>query len=583
MADYNGFCALASKLRHIESLLLFSPVAWQAPVLPACNLHAKGHSSTVDATPEPNACNSLNEVRDASSMPLVGALRVDLRRSPPVIIIGGGIGGLAAALALQMRGIHCIVYERDAGWHGHKRGYGLTLSNVTALAELGLEQAVRAINQTCISDCHWVFHACGEVLGYFGTAFSGKNSGKRGNLRVPRHVLRRMIYERLLPGTVRWGWSLVRFEEDADGSSVTAHLRRVEPAANPTASQQIARAAVPPETLNGSNGDSDATTESVQGRLLVGADGVWSSVRRQKFGAELRSLGVVLVMGISTLHHKLLHEQGFYTVDGTHRLFTMPFEPIEVSCGPVKHTTMWQLSFAMADDVAARALCASGGAAILAEIKTRCATWHAPVLQMMEETRPDTVWGTILFDRPAMPLRQRQNQNGTSPYRSRVLVMGDAAHAMTPFKGQGANQALADAALLGKRLAPVLLAEDAATAGYHPVRLFSSLAVFEAEMSQRAEAKVVASRDAALLYHSAAAVDPQSYGIVGLAPEDSDRLLTALRDQRITAITDELELKAVAVHLDYSTTTAKTEKDSRVARAQLFGQRNGEPASISVN
>jgi 2-polyprenyl-6-methoxyphenol hydroxylase-like FAD-dependent oxidoreductase len=464
---------------------------------------------------------------------------------------------LAAALALQTRGIHCVVYERDPGWHGHKRGYGLTLSNVSALADLGLEQAVRAINQTCISDCHWVFDASGEVLGYFGTAFSGKHSGHRGNLRVPRHVLRRMIYERLLPGTVRWGWSLIRYEEDADGN-VTAHLRRVEAAANLTSSHPSASAAIGAESLNGSNSGGDATTESVQGRLLVGADGVWSNVRRQKFGAELRSLGVVLVMGISTLHHTLLHEQGFYTVDGIHRLFTMPFEPIQGSSS--RHTTMWQFSFAMADDVAARALCTSCGAAILAEIKARCATWHAPVLQMMEETRPDTVWGTILFDRPALPLRQRNNQSGASPYRSRVVVMGDAAHAMTPFKGQGANQALADAALLGKRLAPVLLGEDASKTGAHSFRLFSSLAVFEAEMSQRAEAKVVASRDAALVYHSAAAIDPRSYGIVGLTPEDADELLTALRNQRITAVTDDLESKAVAVHLH-----AKRQKDTNKA------------------
>ena len=40
---------------------------------------------------------------------------------------------------------------------------------------------------------------------------------------------------------------------------------------------------------------------------------------------------------------------------------------------------MWQLSFAAPDEAAARALCGGGGAALLAEIVTRCGAWHAPV------------------------------------------------------------------------------------------------------------------------------------------------------------------------------------------------------------
>ena len=54
--------------------------------------------------------------------------------------------------------------------------------------------------------------------------------------------------------------------------------------------------------------------------------------------------------------------QGFYTVDGTHRLFTMPYEPLEGGDGGGGggHSTMWQLSFAEADEAGARALCRIG-------------------------------------------------------------------------------------------------------------------------------------------------------------------------------------------------------------------------------
>ncbi len=48
---------------------------------------------------------------------------------------------------------------------------------------------------------------------------------------------------------------------------------------------------------------------AVRGSVLVGADGVWSAVRSQKFGDPLRYVGVVLVMGVSPLQHPLLREQ----------------------------------------------------------------------------------------------------------------------------------------------------------------------------------------------------------------------------------------------------------------------------------
>ena len=130
------------------------------------------------------------------------------------------------ALGLQSQGVDCVVYERDASCD-QRKGYGLTLSNATALAALGLEEAVRAVNSGCVSDCHWTFDAEGRILGYFGIAFTKKLHVRRGNLRVPRLVLRRLLCDRLKPGTVHWGWKLLNYEE-ADGG-VTAHLRRVVP------------------------------------------------------------------------------------------------------------------------------------------------------------------------------------------------------------------------------------------------------------------------------------------------------------------------------------------------------------------
>ena len=484
----------------------------------------------------------------------------------PVVIVGGGIGGLAAAVALQSRGVRCVVYERDS-YDTQRRGYGLTLGPTcwAALADLGLEGKCRAIDGVCGSSCHWVFDDGGGVLGYFGTAFSGQ-AGKGRNLRVPRATLRSLLLAQLAPGTVRWGRRLLRYQEDdaAGGRrGVTVHFQQ-EAEAEAEAGNEDAAAA--------------AAVEAVRARLLIGADGVRSAVRQQKVADPLRYVGVVLLLGVSPLRDPLLHRQGFYTVDGTCRLFTMPYEPLdsggsggsgddgeveEGGGGEAAHSTMWQISIAIGDAAEAAALCAAGSAALLAEVQRRCGGWHAPVPAMLAATPETSVWGTPLFDRAPLPVRKRQQADaGGAPFWSRVTLLGDAAHAMTPFKGQGANQALADSILVGRHIAPALLAEaaDLRQAGGHAgpgggggspdareARVPIALAVYEREMGARAQAKVTASRDAAGLYHSAAALDPAAYGVAGVAADAQPALLAALRGAGVGAgCGAELEARAVA-------------------------------------
>ena len=79
-------------------------------------------------------------------------------------------------------------------------------------------------------------------------------------------------------------------------------------------------------------------------------------------------------------------------------------------------------------------------------------------------------------------------------------------------------------------------------------RVPTALAVYEREMGKRAEAKVVASREAAGLYHSAAALETSAYGVAGVRAEAQPALLAALRARRIGAdCAGELEPRALAV------------------------------------
>jgi threonine dehydrogenase-like Zn-dependent dehydrogenase len=61
-----------------------------------------------------------------------------------VVIIGSGLGGLSAAIALQSRGFTVKIYERDASPDERKQGYGLTLQVTKVLGELGVLEEVLA-------------------------------------------------------------------------------------------------------------------------------------------------------------------------------------------------------------------------------------------------------------------------------------------------------------------------------------------------------------------------------------------------------------------------------------------------------
>lgn len=86
----------------------------------------------------------------------------------------------------------------------------------------------------------------------------------------------------------------------------------------------------------------------------------------------------------------------------------------------------------------------------LSELRRRFAPWHQPVRELLDSTDP-----SVITRLPVTHLRRPLR----SFHQDRTVLLGDAAHAMTPDLGQGAAQALEDAATISALLRPVASAE----------------------------------------------------------------------------------------------------------------------------
>jgi len=94
--------------------------------------------------------------------------------------------------------------------------------------------------------------------------------------------------------------------------------------------------------------------------------------------------------------------------------------------------TMWQLSFPMNEGDSKR-LSKHGATALKKEALKRCGLWHDPVPKLLSDTPEDLISGYPVYDRDIVDsemLRGGQSQNMSS----RVTLLGDAAHCMSPFK-----------------------------------------------------------------------------------------------------------------------------------------------------
>ncbi|MER5437436.1 FAD-dependent monooxygenase [Streptomyces sp. NPDC002790] len=345
-------------------------------------------------------------------------MRAGIRQQagPRIEVVGGGIGGMAAAAFLHRAGLAVTVHEQASALTEVGAGLVLAPNAVRPLRAMGVIDS--ALRRAVPLDWGWEFRRWQD-----GTVLSAERLdgvcerlyGERTYTAHRAHVLD-ALRSAVPDEAVRLGARCTAVEPHADGVRLTF--------------------------ADGSRTDAD---------LVIGADGMHSLVRATVAAPERPTFAGLcafrtVVPAEAAPAFALRRAQTLWLGPGHH------FVHYPISGGAGVNVA----AFAPSTDETAESWSAT---ATIEEFHAEFADWDDRVTALIKSGAIPGRWA--LYDRPPLP----------SWTLGRMTLLGDAAHPMFPFYGQGAAQALEDAAVLARCLTATPDAPDEALARYESRRI----------------------------------------------------------------------------------------------------------------
>ena len=340
-----------------------------------------------------------------------------------VLIVGGGVGGLALALSLHQAGISCRVFEAVPAILPLGVGINLLPHAMRELSELGLQDALAA---RAIETRELAFYSRHGQFIYKEPRglFAGYDWPQLSIHRADLHdVLRTAVRQRLGDDAVQLGHRCIQVDQDANG--VTLHFDKAQPQS---------------------------------GKLVVGCDGIHSALRRQLVPGEgpPKYSGVNMWRGAvrwpAFLGGDTMVSTGWMTVGKTVIYPVRPGTPGTGGLPLINWVAEIERPDAVRQDWTGRGRLAD----MMPAFSGLKFDW-LDITAMIEST--EEILEYPMVDRDPLP---RWNLG-------RLTLLGDAAHPMYPRGSNGAGQAIIDARFLAGQIRK-LGAGEAALAAYETVR-----------------------------------------------------------------------------------------------------------------
>ena len=344
----------------------------------------------------------------------------------PILIAGGGIGGLATALTLHQIGVPCLVLESVREMKPLGVGINLQPNAVRELYDLGITEA--QLDEAGVPAKEWA------LVGLNGNDVYSETRGRLAGYRWPQYAVHRGQLQMLL-------YRKVVERIGADAVRLGARVAGYQPLPDGGVSVHVAHA--------------DGTSAELPAALLIGADGIHSAVRAQMHPGQppIHWGGSIMWRGVTWA--KPIRTGASFVGLGTHkqRIVFYPISHPDPTTGLALINWIAEVTWDHADE-------------------TQLGGWFRQVpLETFQHHFADWTWdwldvpalirgGEFAFENPMI-----DRDPVATWVDGPVALLGDAAHAMYPTGSNGASQAIVDARALGAAMC-VHGATPAALAAY---------------------------------------------------------------------------------------------------------------------